>query len=174
MHLDDLSFLLFVPASRPDRLDKAAATGADAVIVDLEDAVSVDQKESARAGMIEAINRAAAKKPIVVRINGTDTQWHAGDLATVANLPVAAVMLPKAETAAQCGSVAKTSGKPVIALVETARGVHNADEIARSCGRLAFGNLDFSADLGIGQDRLRGRPWCLHRGSHRSLRPSMA
>lgn len=154
MHLDDLSFLLFVPASRPDRLDKAAATGADAVIVDLEDAVSVDQKESARAGMIEAINRAAAKKPIVVRINGTDTQWHAGDLATVANLPVAAVMLPKAETAAQCGSVAKTSGKPVIALVETARGVHNADEIARSCGRLAFGNLDFSADLGIGQDRL--------------------
>lgn len=154
MPLDDLSLFLFVPANRPDRLNKAAATGADAVIVDLEDAVSVDQKETARTAMLEAINVAAARKPIVIRINGTDTRWYAEDVATMASLPIAAVMLPKTESAAQCQDVIRKSGKPVIALVETARGVHHADEIAQSCGRMAFGNLDFAADLGIGQDRM--------------------
>lgn len=154
MQLNDLSLFLFVPANRPDRLDKAAATGADAVIVDLEDAVPVDQKETARTGMLEAIERAAARKPVVIRINGSDTQWHAGDIAAAAGLPVTAVMLPKAECATQCQDVAQKSGKPVIALVETARGIHNADEIARSSGRMAFGNLDFAADLGMGQDRM--------------------
>lgn len=154
MRLDDLSLLLFVPANRPDRLDKAAATDADAVIVDLEDAVSFDQKEAARAAMSGAVENAARRKPVVVRINGSDTQWHAGDVAAAAILLVTAVMLPKAESAAQCEAVAQKSGKPVIALVETARGVHNAAEIARSCSRMAFGNLDFAADLGMGQDRM--------------------
>ncbi len=154
MQLDELSFFLFLPANRLDRLGKAVSTTADAVILDLEDAVATDQKRQARDGLLGALDQVAALKPIVLRINGADTDWHAEDVATAANLPVAAVMLPKAESASTCSQVHQASSKPIIALVETARGVLNANEIANASNRLAFGNLDFAADIGIGQDRL--------------------
>ncbi|MBL8580314.1 MAG: CoA ester lyase [Mesorhizobium sp.] len=154
MQLDDLSLLLFLPANRLDRLEKAVSTTADAVVLDLEDAVAVDQKKQARDGLIGALNAAAALKPIVLRINGADTNWHADDVAVATGLPVAAVMLPKAESAATCADVRQACGKPIIALIETAKGVLNANEIANASNRLAFGNLDFAADIGIGQDRL--------------------
>lgn len=154
MQPDDLSLFLFLPANRLDRLDKAVATAADAVILDLEDAVAVDQKRQSRDSLLGAIDQAAALKPIVLRINGADTDWHSDDVAVAASLPIVAVMLPKAESSAICERVSQRCGKPVIALIETARGVVNANQIAHSTSRLAFGNLDFAADLGIGQDRL--------------------
>lgn len=154
MQLDDLSLFLFTPANRLDWLEKATATDADAVIVDLEDAVAIDQKETARSNLAEALDAAAARKPIILRINATGTEWHARDTMAAAALPVVAVMLPKAESAAQCKEVARRCGKPLIALLETGRGVHDALAIARSAARLAFGNLDFAADLGLEQDRL--------------------
>ncbi|ODT22411.1 MAG: hypothetical protein ABS35_14880 [Kaistia sp. SCN 65-12] len=154
MQLDDLSLFLFTPANRLDRLEKATATDADAVIVDLEDAVAIDQKETARSNLAEALDAAAARKPIILRINATGTEWHARDTMAAAALPVVAVMLPKAESAAQCKEVARRCGKSLVALLETGQGVHNALAIAQSSARLAFGNLDFAADLGLEQDRL--------------------
>ena len=152
--LDDLSLLLFLPANRLDRLEKAVATTADAVVLDLEDAVAVDQKRQALDSLSAALDQATTRKPIVLRVNGVNTEWHAQDVAVAATLPVEAVMLPKAESAATCEQVLQVSGKPIIALVETALGVLNASEIAGVASRLAFGNLDYAADIGVGQDRL--------------------
>jgi citrate lyase subunit beta / citryl-CoA lyase len=154
MQLDDLSLFLFLPANRLDRLDRAVSTAADAVVLDLEDAVAIYQKARTRASLSGALDQVAARKPVVIRVNGTETEWHADDVAAVADLPVVAVMLPKAESAAACEKVLQRCGKPLVALVETAKGVLNANEIANSSSRLAFGNLDFAADVGIGQDRL--------------------
>lgn len=137
---------LFVPASRPDRFAKAAASGADAVILDLEDAVGADDKDAARA----SLDTGFTELPVIVRINAKGTPWHEADVATVARLPVAAVILPKAEDALTSGEIATITGKPVIALIESARGLASARAIAAAPGmvRLAFGSIDFCADLG--------------------------
>lgn len=137
---------LFVPASRPQRFARAAASGADAVILDLEDAVAADAKEAARA----ALDVAFTDLPVIVRINAHGTQWHGADLAAVAALKPAAVILPKAgEAAAVCAVAAALGGVPVIALIESALGLANARAIAAAgVARLAFGSVDFCADLG--------------------------
>jgi citrate lyase subunit beta/citryl-CoA lyase len=141
--------VLFVPGDRPERFDRAAATGA-LVTIDLEDAVGPDGKaaarESARAWLARG-NRA------VVRINGIGTEWHAADVAALSTVDGAAVMLPKAEDPAAIDGLAAALGPDpvVIALVETAAGVLGAGSIARARGvrRLAFGHLDLAAQLGV-------------------------
>lgn len=142
---------LFVPANRPERFAKAAASGTDAVILDLEDAVAPDAKQAARA----ALRVDFTDLPVIVRINAEGTEWHKADLATVAALRPAAVILPKAEQAGSVGAViAALAGVPVIALVESARGLANTRAIAGAgVVRLAFGSVDFCADLGC--DHLR-------------------
>lgn len=141
--------LLFVPASRPDRFDRARESGADLVIVDLEDAVPADQKTSALRNVVELVEKGAART--VVRVNGADTTWHAAEIAALAESGVA-LMLPKAESGRQVTKVAAAMhGSPIIALVETPRGVLDADEIAGVPGvtRLALGNVDLAASLGV-------------------------
>lgn len=138
---------LFVPASKPERFVKAAASGADAVILDLEDAVAAADKDSARA----ALDAAFTDLPVIVRINAIGTPWHAADLAAVSGKGFAAVILPKSETAETVAQVvAALPGLPVIALIESALGLANARAIAAVDGvaRLAFGSVDFCADLG--------------------------
>ncbi len=137
---------LFVPANRPERFAKAATSGADAVILDLEDAVAADAKNAARA----SLSADFSDLPVLVRVNARGTPWHDADLAAVAVLPVAAVILPKAEDAVTCIAVAQRVGKPVIALIETAYGLAQVRAIAAADGveRLAFGSIDFCADLG--------------------------
>ncbi|WP_138934812.1 HpcH/HpaI aldolase/citrate lyase family protein [Roseovarius arcticus] len=142
---------LFVPADRPDRVAKAASAGADAIIVDLEDAVAPDARKAARAGLAEAL--ASIECPIVLRINAAGTQWHKADLAAAATLPLTAFMLAKAEDGEACAHVARAVGVPVIALVETARGIANLNSIAGASARLAFGSIDYAADLGMGHTR---------------------
>jgi len=136
---------LFVPADRPERFAKAAASGTDAVILDLEDAVAPHAKEAARAALMTDFT----DLPVIVRVNACGTQWHDADLAAVAGLSAAAVILPKAQDAAICEAVAQALGKPLIALIETARGLAEARTIAAAVGveRLAFGSIDFCADL---------------------------
>jgi len=141
---------LFVPGDRPERFPKAWASGADAVILDLEDGVKPDRKGLAR----EAISGwLSAEHPVYVRVNGSRTQWFDEDLAVAARPGVAGVMLPKSETAAQIGAVAKPlkSGIGVIPLVETVRGILDARELAGAprVERLAFGSVDFQLDAGI-------------------------
>lgn len=142
---------LFVPANRPERFAKAAASGTDAVILDLEDAVASDAKNDARAALVTDFT----DLPVWVRINALGTPWHNADVAAVATLPIAAVILPKAEDAVTCSTIAAATGKPMVALIESALGLAQARAIATADGveRLAFGSIDFCADLGC--DHLR-------------------
>ena len=143
---------LFVPACRPERFAKAAASGADGVILDLEDAVSVADKDSARA----ALRSDFTGLDVIVRINGVGTPWHEADLRATRELPLAAVILPKSEDPeAGATVVSALGGRPVIALIETARGLASARAIAALPGveRLAFGSIDFCADLGCAHSR---------------------
>jgi citrate lyase subunit beta/citryl-CoA lyase len=144
--LADIRAPLFVPADRPERFAKAAASGADAVILDLEDAVATAAKDAARA----ALACDFTDLPVLVRINGAGTAWHEADVAAVAALPVAGVILPKAEEAAAAARLGQAAGCAVIGLIESARGLANARAIAAAEGveRLAFGSIDYCADLG--------------------------
>ena len=149
---------LFVPANRPERYAKALASGAGAVIIDLEDAIGPDQKPAARTQLEEAFAHLplADRARVVVRINAAGTAWHADDLALVgklAHLGLAGVVLPKAESTDQLAHLAASVGQAcaLLPMIETATGLVAIDDIARSpqVARLLFGNLDFQADLGM-------------------------
>jgi len=145
---------LFVPGNRPDRFEKALASGADAVIVDLEDAVPPESKAEARTAVARWL---APEHPVVIRINGADTPWFAEDVALCALAGVAGVMVPKAERVADLQSIATVAvERAVLPLVETAAGFENLRALARADGvqRLVFGSIDFQLDLGILDDEL--------------------
>ena len=145
---------LFVPGNRPERFAKALASGADAVVMDLEDAVAPDAKLAARAaiGAWAAAASPAERARVMVRINEAASPLFAGDLQMLAATGLHAAMLPKAESPAQVQAlVAALPGAQVLALIETAAGLHGVDALARSAGvvRLAFGTLDFALDLDL-------------------------
>lgn len=149
---------LFVPATRPDRYPKAFAAGADAVILDLEDAVGPGEKEAARASLSEGLARLTPpqRARTLVRINAAGTPWHAADLellAPWAGRGLAGVMLPKAESPATLASLSQQlgAGAQLLPLVESLAGLDAADLLARVPGvvRLAFGHLDFQLDVGM-------------------------
>ena len=145
--------LLFVPGDRPERYAKASGSGADAVILDLEDAVGEDAKPVARASLATDFT----ELPVIVRINAVETRWYKEDLARVQNVKPSAVMLPKSQDVETMNKVVASLGDniPVIALIESALGLSNARAIAASSGvtRLAFGSIDFCADLGCSHDQ---------------------
>ncbi len=144
--------LLFVPGDRPERIAKARVSGADAVIVDLEDAVAPANKRAARDALAGALD---AAQPVVLRINGADTEWFDADARLAAHAGVTAVLLPKATTVDAVAAVhASSGGKPVLALVETAAGMANLAALAAAPGmaRLVFGSIDFQLDLDIDDD----------------------
>jgi len=142
---------LFVPGTRPERFDKALASGADRVVLDLEDAVAADDKASARSAIATWLRAAAPadRSRIVVRINDAGSPWFAADLAALGDAPVASVLLPKAESAAQIAEArAALPHVGILALIESARGVSEVDGIAAGgAQRLVFGTLDFALDL---------------------------
>ena len=138
-----LNSLLFVPASRPERIAKALAAGADAVIVDLEDAVAPGEKDAARAALAAALD---AARPVMVRVNAADTPWFPADLELLAQPGIAAVVLPKAEHADDIEVVHHAArGLPVLPLVESALGFEQRLALAHAKGvqRLVFGQIDF-------------------------------
>lgn len=147
---------LFVPGDRPDRFDKALGTGADAVVLDLEDAVDPTDKVAAR----ESIGTFLAGEgaAVMVRVNGAETSWFDEDVATIAALPrLGGIMLPKCEHADVIETIAAKlrSDQTVVALIETVRGYFNLRAVAgaRGLSRIAFGAADFGADAGIsGED----------------------
>lgn len=148
--------LLFVPGDRPERFAKAIATGADLVIVDLEDAVLPDAKAVARDLVHDAL-RQAAPASIAVRVNALGTAWHADDVRALAGLPaLAGLMLPKAEHADDFATMAEATGGavPLHALVETVAGMMNLPDLctATALRRLSFGTVDFQVDAGIDGD----------------------
>jgi citrate lyase subunit beta / citryl-CoA lyase len=141
---------LFVPGSKPERFSKALAAGADAVIVDLEDAVADADKASARAHVADAA-RAFSASPVrvLLRINGAATQWFEEDLSLAALDGVDGIVLPKAEHSAALTAVAAATTKPILPIIESAEGVWNALDVARMpcVERLIFGSVDFELDL---------------------------
>ncbi len=161
---------LFVPGHRADRYHKAMAAGADAVVLDLEDAVPATDKAAARQAVAAWLrDRAAASAgpnptaearapQVVVRVNAADTpdfETDVGACAQVGPGGLQAVMLPKSERAAELERLARAlPGLSLLPLVETARGIAAASEIAAAPAvqRLVFGSIDLQHDLGIDGD----------------------
>jgi citrate lyase subunit beta/citryl-CoA lyase len=140
---------LFVPGDRPDRFDKALAAGADAVILDLEDAVAPAKKDEARAAIG---NWLSPTRPVLVRINADTTPWYAADLGLAAAPGIAGILLSKAHSIDPAlQALCARTGKVLLPQIETAQGFENAYALASTPGvqRLLFGTLDFQMDLGI-------------------------
>ncbi|MFJ7217414.1 HpcH/HpaI aldolase/citrate lyase family protein [Amycolatopsis sp. NPDC098790] len=141
--------LLFVPGNVPRRFAKAAAAGADAVVIDLEDAVRPEDKDTARA---ETLRWLTGGGQAWVRLNAAGTPWLDADLDAVADAAgLLGVLVPKAEDPAALAALPARlgPGTAVVALVETAAGLHRVHDVAAAPGvaRLAFGSLDLAADL---------------------------
>ncbi|MFI7114882.1 HpcH/HpaI aldolase/citrate lyase family protein [Amycolatopsis sp. NPDC049868] len=134
--------LLFAPGHRPDRFAKAAASGADAVVLDLEDAVGTESKEQARAHVRTWLSQGHRA---LVRINAPATPWHADDLGLIREFDCP-VMLPKAEDPSHVDGLSA-----VVPLLETALGIAQAVAVCSAPGviRPAFGSVDLAAQLGV-------------------------
>ncbi|MBW9332307.1 CoA ester lyase [Herbaspirillum sp. RU 5E] len=152
-HITTASSYLFVPANRPERYERALESGADAVIVDLEDAVALPQKEEARATLARWLRGNGPQPRLWVRINAADTVWHGDDLLTFSALSMAGIVLPKAEDPKTLSAIARRlgPGRGLIVLIESAAGLAAMREIAAVPGvqRLAFGSIDAQVDLGM-------------------------
>jgi len=141
---------LFVPGSRPERFAKALASGADAVIVDFEDAVEESLKRQARDNLA-AFLKNTPQAVVWVRVNAPEHAEHLADLAFCqSHAGVVGVLLPKVESSMQVTAVAAT-GKPIWPIIESARGLLALAEIASAPGveRLSFGGLDLALDLNL-------------------------
>lgn len=144
-----LNSLLFVPADRPERYAKALAAGADAVIIDLEDAVAPAAKDGARAALAAWLDPA---HPVLVRINAADSPWFAADLELLAQPGIGAVVLPKAEHADDVVVASQAGGGlAVLPLIESALGFEQRQALACAdrVERLVFGYIDFQSDLNM-------------------------
>jgi len=139
---------LFVPGNRPERFGKAQASGADAVLCDLEDGVAPEHKAQARS---EVRGWLAEGGRAWVRVNAPGTEQGEGDVEALRGLPgLQGLMVSKSENAEQLEDLAERGGGcRLVALVETAVGVLEACSIARSpaVDRLAFGSIDYAGDI---------------------------
>ncbi|MBV8652204.1 MAG: CoA ester lyase [Alphaproteobacteria bacterium] len=155
--------LLFVPATSPDKAEKAFASAADGVIVDLEDAVAVAEKPRARELAAQLLKSRRSRR-IFLRVNALSTPYCFDDLQTAAAAELDGIVLPKAESASDLATadwvlsqLEAKAGKPagrieIMPILETARGVAAAAEIARASKRLkrlAFGAVDFALDMDV-------------------------
>lgn len=146
---------LFVPATRIDRIEKAFASGADAIIVDLEDAVAKQDKAAARDALKNYYDEQNAKqtyRPIWLRINQAGSEEFFKDIVLCQKMPsLAGVLLAKAERAEDIESIHQLTGLPVIALIESAIGLYQIDSMAKATGLTAFsyGFLDLCNDLRV-------------------------
>src|SRR5258708_3265601 len=143
---------LYVPGNRPDRFDKAGTAGADAVIVDLEDAVPPVEKDSARAALVSWLS---PDKTVLVRVNAAGSEWFGRDLAACEAAGVTGVILPKAEIIDDAVvSLCRRKRIALFPLIETAVGMAQAEAVAATpcVQRLMFGTIDFQFELGIDGD----------------------
>src|SRR5438128_9643531 len=150
--------LLYMPGSNPRALEKARSLPADGLILDLEDAVAPEAKESARALVAAALVEGGyGGSELVLRVNALDTPWGHADLAAAATMPIDAVLLPKVESAERVRlslSLLDMLGAPeqlaVWCMLETPLGILYAREIAAASPRLAalvLGTSDLTKDL---------------------------
>ena len=166
-----LRTFLFAPGNHPRRVEKALSLGADAVILDLEDAVAVAEKVATRKAVVEALSRPRSSKGYI-RVNAIGTQWCLGDVMEVVRAGVDGIVLPKVESAADLRTIdwlitnlERERGLPpggidLMPIIETAAGFSRLDRIfgARSLKdyggpwrvkRMTFGAADFTNDAGM-------------------------
>jgi citrate lyase subunit beta/citryl-CoA lyase len=146
LDLFELRALLFLPASNPRAIVHARESDADLVILDLEDAVKPENKQAAREAAIAALKE-EWPMPVAIRVNGAHTAWHGPDVVAVMHDKPDAVVVPRVETKEELGFVRNQTGLPVLAMIETARGVFAAHTIAHEAAGLIAGTNDLAADL---------------------------
>lgn len=145
--------VLYIPGSRERALDKARSLPADAIIFDLEDAVSPDAKVEARETLVAALKQGGyGKRAKIVRINALETEWGRADAQALATAGVDAILLPKVNAATDIDALAAEIGDtmPIWAMMETPDSIFNAREIVthpRMAGLVA-GTNDLAKDLG--------------------------
>lgn len=145
---------LLVPASKPELFQIAQESEADAIIIDIEDAVAAKDKAQARE---ETVRWLSSGHRAWVRINDAASEFWSGDCAALKDVPgLVGVMLAKTESSSHVNDTADRlpEGMPILALVETARGLQRVAEIANapSTFRIAFGTGDFKRDTATGED----------------------
>ena len=155
--LSDACCFLFVPANQPERYSKAFASGAQGVIIDLEDAVGLDDKPKARDLLKQHWSSISDsdKQRLVVRCNAPGSPFYAADLVLLKELQVPCLMIPKTETRDHInGAAEELANTAFIPMIETPLGLHHLNEIASSQQvlRLALGNFDMQVELGISCD----------------------
>lgn len=146
LSLFDRPAVLFLPASNPRAIAKARESAADLVILDLEDAVKAEDKESARTAAVEAVAR-EWPMPVAIRLNSPRTEWHGHDVVAMMHSKVELIVVPRAESKDDLSFVRNQTGRPIAAMIETAKGVLAASEIAREAVALIAGTNDLAADL---------------------------
>jgi citrate lyase subunit beta / citryl-CoA lyase len=158
---------LFAPANHARRVEKALTLDADAVILDLEDAVATAEKKGARSAVIAALGQ--TRRPLLyVRVNAADTEFCYSDLAAIVRPGLDGIILPKVESAADLATIdwllaqfEREHGLPLraidlIPIIETARGLSQVDAILAASTRVrcvAFGAGDFTLDVNIAWSR---------------------
>ncbi len=152
--LENARSFLFVPANRPERFLKATASGADAVILDLEDSVPFESKKDARLAIKSSwqeLKKSAVS--LVIRINSPETKWGLEDLDFFQGLDgLNGVMVPKCESSSSLNRVSQDFiGVPLLPIIESAAGYLALPEIAKTANvsRLVVGHIDFLADSGM-------------------------
>lgn len=144
--LFDRPAVLFLPASRERAVAKARASSADMCILDLEDAVRPEDKDAARDAAVSAVAE-DWPMPVAIRMNAPGTRWYANDLAALSDSDADMLVVPLVGGVDEIGTIAARASQPVAAMIETARGVLAAEEIARVAAALIVGTNDLAADL---------------------------
>lgn len=144
--------VLYIPGSKDRALEKAQTLAADAIIFDLEDAVTPDEKPAARALLMETLAQADyGNRARIVRVNGLDTEWGAADIAAFKGAKIDALLIPKVSAPADLDAVAALIPDMALwAMMETATGMLNAAAIAahpRLAG-MVMGTNDLAKELG--------------------------
>jgi citrate lyase subunit beta/citryl-CoA lyase len=141
--------ILFLPASNTRAIEKARSLEADMIILDLEDAVREEDKETAREEAVAAIAEGFGGRPVAIRINTFASRHHGPDMLAVRRSGASFAILPKVEAPAEVADTRVIAERPVLAMIETARGVLQAPSIALASAALIAGTNDLSADLRI-------------------------
>jgi (3S)-malyl-CoA thioesterase len=147
--------LLFLPASSPRAIEKARTLAADLVVLDLEDAVREEDKEVARAAAVAATHEGFGGRGMAIRVNPAGSAHYGADVVAVRHAAADFVVLAKAESEAQVHDTFRLLGRPVLAMIESPRGVLDAAAIAPASAALIAGTNDLAASLGmaVGGDR---------------------
>src|SRR3546814_180822 len=141
--------LLFLPASNARAIEKARDLPVDLVVLDLEDAVKAEDKESARRMAAEAAAQGFGDKPSAIRLNAVGSPYFGDDVVAVRRGGADYIVLPKVESRRQVHDAGQLTEKPILAMIETAAGVLEAPAIAKEAVGLIIGTNDLVADLGI-------------------------